>query len=145
MFRVQLTTEDDLEAALTNLEEALRKGESVTEKFLGEFRASVNRGDSEVLVVYERGEAIGVAIVAYRLNVAAGSRFASVEELHVSLAARRRGVGRALLEMIGRRCRARGVSYVEVQAVDQTAQAFYESVGYEISEGVRVMSCSYAL
>ncbi len=87
---------------------------------------------------------VGVAMLAFRLNVSAGVSFASVEELNVSSEARGRGVGRALLEAVEERCRARDVSYVEVQTDDEAA-AFYEACGYEPEMSVRVLSQSVAL
>ncbi len=144
-FRVEPATGDGLDAPLSLLAGSLREGDPLSETFLAEFRGVVEKGDFEVLAVYERGAVIGVTILSYRLSISAGDLFASVEELYVRPDARRRGVGRDLLEEVGRCCKARGVSYVEVQAVDDAAEVFYESVGYENEEGVRVMSCSYAL
>lgn len=144
-FRVELATGDGLDAPIRLLAGSLREGDPLSETFLTKFRGAVEKGDSEVLAVYEHGAVIGVAVLSYRLSISAGDLFVSVEELYVRPDARRRGVGRALLEKVGQRCRARGVSYVEVQAVDDAAEVFYESVGYENEEGVRVMSCSYAL
>ena len=82
---------------------------------------------------------VGVAILSYALNVSAAGMFASIEELHVSPGARRRGVGRALLMAVEERCAARGVSYVEVQTDDEAVE-FYEASGYEREEGVLVLS-----
>jgi hypothetical protein len=45
---------------------------------------------------------------------------------------------------VGKRCRARSVSYVEVQTDDEAA-AFYSVLGYEPQPGARVLSRSYAL
>ena len=86
---------------------------------------------------------VGVAVLAFRPNVSAGAPFASIEDFYVRTDARRRGVGRALLEAVGERCRARGVSYVEVQT-DEEAAPFYAALGYEPEPGVQVLSRSYA-
>jgi GNAT superfamily N-acetyltransferase len=134
-----------LDAPLSLLEGSLREGDPLSETFLVELRGVVEKGDFEIIAVYEHGAAIGVAVLSYRLSISAGDLFASVEELYVRPDARRRGVGQALLEEVGRCCEARGISYVEVQAVDDVAEAFYESAGYQNEEGVRVMSRSYAL
>lgn len=144
-LRVELAAGDGLDAPIRLLADSLREGEPLSETFLAGFRDRVERGDFEVIIAYEDGAIIGVAVVSYRLSVSAGSLFASVEEVYVKPNARRRGVGRALLEEVGRRCRARRVSYVEVQAVDGAAESFYESAGYENEESVRVMSRSYTL
>ena len=87
---------------------------------------------------------VGVVVLAFRLNISAGASFASIEDLYVGTDARRRGVGRALLAAVGERCRARGISYVEVQA-DEEAAPFYAALGYEPEPGVRVFSRSHAL
>lgn len=89
--------------------------------------------------------AVGVAILAYRLNIAAGGRFASLEDIYVSPEARRRGVGRALIQAVQQRCKAQNVSYVEVQVDDESAEVFYAACGYEREPDARVMSISYVL
>ena len=89
------------------------------------------------------GAPVGVAVLAFRLNVSAGASFASIEDLYLSPDARGRGAGRALIEAVEERCRARGVSYVEVQTDDEAAP-FYEACGYESETGVRMLSRSVA-
>ena len=89
-------------------------------------------------------EPVGVVVLAFRLNISAGVTFASIEDLYVSPGAGGRGVGRALLEAVEERCRARGVSYVEVQTQEEAAP-FYEACGYGPETGVRVLSQSVAL
>ncbi len=91
-----------------------------------------------------RGAPVGVAVLAFRLNLSAGASFASIEDLYVSPDARGRGAGRALLEAVEERCRARDVSYIEAQT-DEEVAAFYEACGYEPETGVRVLSQSVAL
>ena len=131
---------DLLGEGLGLLEEALREGEPVPESFVEELRGAVERGDLEMLAAREETErVIGVVLLSYGLNVSAGGPFASIEELHVSAEARRRGVGRALLAAVEERCAARGISYVEVQTDDEAA-AFYKAAGYEQEEGVLVLS-----
>jgi GNAT superfamily N-acetyltransferase len=94
-----------------------------------------------VLMAWGEGRVIGVAVLAYRLNVSAAGLFASIEDLYVRPESRRQGVGRALLEEAAERCKIRGVSYVEVQ-IDDEAAAFYSAMGYEPDSGVRVFSRS---
>jgi GNAT superfamily N-acetyltransferase len=127
------------------LEGFLRDGEPVPEGFAEALRAAVERGVVEVLAAREEGRVVGVAVLAYRLSVSAAGPFASIEDLYVEPGARRRGVGRALLEAVGERCTSRGVSYVEAQAEDEEAVAFYAAVGYEEEPGVRVFSRSHVL
>lgn len=143
--RVVLSGRRDLDAPLSLLEESLRDGEPVPEAFAELLAEAVERGDLEVMTATTEGRAVGAAILAYRLNVAAGGRFASLEDLYVSPEYRRRGVGRALIGAVKQRCESRNVSCVEVQVEEEMAEAFYVACGYEREPGVRVMSVSYAL
>ena len=115
------------------------------EAFVGRFREAAEAGNLEVLAAWGEGRVIGVAVLAYRLNIAASGLFASIEDLYVRPEARRKGVGRALLEAAAGRCRIRDVSYVEAQVEDGEAAAFYSALGYEPEPGLRVFSRSYAL
>jgi GNAT superfamily N-acetyltransferase len=107
---------------------------------------AVEAGDIEVLAARAElgGATVGVAVLAFRLSVSAGTFFASIEDLHVSPDARGRGAGRTLLEAVEELCRARGVSYVEVQT-DEEAVSFYGACGYEPETGVEVLSYSVTL
>lgn len=136
----------DLTEALSFLGEELRDGENVPLTFTEWLKKAVEKGDLEVLAARAELWAglVGVAVLAFRPNVSAGITFASIEDLYVRTDARRRGVGRALLDAVGVRCRARGVSYVEVQTDDE-AEQFYAALGYESEPDVRVLSRSYAL
>ena len=135
----------ELAEPLRLLEEFLRDGELVPESFARRLREAVEAGEFEVLAARAEGRVVGVAVLAYRLSISAGGLFASVEDLYVEPDARRRGLGRALLEAVGERCAARGVSYIEAQVEDEEATAFYAAVGYEEEPGVRVFSRSYVL
>jgi GNAT superfamily N-acetyltransferase len=127
------------------LEESLRGGEPVPEDFVEALGEAVEAGELEVLAAREEGHVVGVAVLAYRLSISAAGPFASIEDLYVRPEARRRGVGRTLLEAVGERCASRGVSYAEVQVEDEAAAAFYSALGYEPEPGVRLFSRSYAL
>ena len=135
---------DALSEPLNLLEEALREGEPLPQAFAGRLARDVEGGDLEILTVRSGGRCVGVAVLAFRPAVSLGSDFASVEELHVRPEERGRGLGRALLEAVERRCRGRGVSYVEVQT-DEEAAPFYEALGFEPEEEVGVLSLSYEL
>ena len=115
------------------------------EVFNGELREAVEAGNLEVLAASSEGSMLGVAVVAFRLNISAGGPFASIEDLYVRPESRRRGVGRALLEAVAQRCKIRDVSYVEAQVEDEEAAAFYASLGYELEPDVQVFSRSYTL
>lgn len=102
-------------------------------------------GVAEVLVARDPAseEIAGVALVGYRLNLASGGRFASFEELHVAPEYRGRGVGRALLAEVERRCAARGISYIEAQIISESVD-FFLAAGYEEEEDLKVLSRSIA-
>jgi len=139
---VEVALPTGLAEPLALLEEALRDGDPVPEDFADRLRKAVEAGDVEVLAARAENQLLGVALLAYRLNVSAGGLFASVEDLYVRPGARRRGVGRALLQAAGERCEERGISYVEVQVEEKEAELLYAAVGYEPETGVRVLSRS---
>lgn len=114
--------------------------------FAGQLARAVEAGDIEVLAARTepRRRPAGAALLAFRPSISAGALIASIEDLYVRPDARCTGIGRALLEAVAERCRARGVSYVEVQTDDEAAP-FYKASGYEPEFGVRVLYCSFAL
>jgi GNAT superfamily N-acetyltransferase len=126
------------------LEEFLRDGEPLPDDFAQALRGAVETGALEVLVARATRSVVGVAVLAYRLNISAVGLFASIEELYVRPDARRQGIGRAMLAAVENRCALRGVSYVEAQVEDEEAAAFYRASGYEPEPGVRVFSRSYS-
>jgi len=85
---------------------------------------------------------VGVLVLAFRLSVSLGGLFASIEDLYVEPEVRDRGFGRALLGAAEDRCRARAVSYTEVQADDEAA-GFYRNLGYEPQHDVSVLHRSH--
>jgi GNAT superfamily N-acetyltransferase len=139
---VEVALPTGLAEPLALLEEALRDGDPVPEDFADRLRKAVEAGDVEVLAVRTEDQLLGVALLAYRLNVSTGGLFASVEDLYVRPIARRRGVGRALLHAADERCEERGISYVEAQVEGKESELFYAAVGYEPETGVRVLSRS---
>ncbi len=132
----------ELSEPLSLLEEALRNAEPLLPSFAEQIARAIERGDLELLVAWVDGEPVGVTVLAFRPSISLGAPFASIEDLYVKPDARRRGVGRTLLEAVGERCKERGVSYVEVQTKE--AAAFYMSLDYEPESGVQVLSRSYA-
>jgi GNAT superfamily N-acetyltransferase len=139
---VEVALPTGLAEPLALLEEALRDGDPVPEGFADRLRKVVEAGDVEVLVARAEDQLLGVVLLAYRLSVSAGGLFASVEELYVRPEARRRGVGRALLQAADEHCEKRGISYVEAQVEGKEAELFYAAVGYEPETGARVLSRS---
>lgn len=146
MISVESSPASNLAEPLGLLERWLRDGESVPETFAMRLGEEVAAGRLEVLVARTEEAAAGVVVIAYRLNISSAGSFASVEDLYVVPDARRRGVGRALLEAVGRRCAVRGVSYVEAQVCAHAdAAALYRTLGYASVPGVRTFARSYAL
>jgi GNAT superfamily N-acetyltransferase len=139
---VEVALPTGLAEPLALLEEALRDGDPVPEYFADRLRKAVEAGDVEVLAARAEDQVLGVALLAYRLNVSAGGIFASVEDLYVRPEARRRGVGRAMLKAVDELCAERGISYVEAQVEEKEAELFYAALGYEPESGVRVLSRS---
>jgi GNAT superfamily N-acetyltransferase len=136
---------DELVEPVQLLEVSLRSGAPVPESFLGKLREAVEVGELEVLAARAEGRVVGVAVLAYRLSISAAGPFASIEDLYVRPEERRRGVGRALLEAVAKRCATRGVSYVEAQVEDKEAEAFFSALGYTAEPEVRVFSRSHSL
>ena len=132
----------ELRGPLHLLEEWLRDGEPVPEEFLRGMRRRVDAGDLEVLAAHLEGRMVGVLVLAFRPNVSLGSTFASIEDLYVHPRARRRGVGRTLLQAANDRCGERGVSYLEAQVEEGGARALYAASGYEPEPDARVFSRS---
>jgi GNAT superfamily N-acetyltransferase len=95
---IEVVSAPDLAEPLSLLEESLRDGEPVPEAFAIRLRKSIETGDIEVLAARTKDRTLGVAILAYRLNISAGGLFASIEDLYVRPEARRQGVGKALLK-----------------------------------------------
>ena len=139
---VALVPQTSLAQPLVVLEEALRDGDSVPEQLIDRLRKAVELGDVEVFAAWTGEQILGVAVLAYRLNVSAGTLFASIEDLYVRPEARLQGAGRALLEAAHERCTAHGISYVEVQVEKKEAETFYAALGYEPETAVRVLSRS---
>ena len=142
MRPVEVALPTGLAEPLALLEEALRDGDPVPEYFADRLRKAVEAGDVEVLAARAEDQILGVALLAYRLNVSAGGLFASIEDLYVRPEARRRGVGRAMLKAVDELCAERGISYVEAQVEEKEAELFYAALGYEPETGVRVLSRS---
>ena len=145
-IEVHCAAHEQLADPLSFLEESLRGGRPVPLPIAGQLERAVERGDIEVLAARtEPGQGlVGVAVLSFRPNVSAGAPFASIEDLYVRPDARRQGVGQALLTAVEERCRARGISYVEVQTDDEAAP-FYAALGYEPEPDLRVFSRSCPL
>ena len=145
MSPVEVIPATNVTEPLALLEESLRDGEPVSEDFAKRLRRAIQAGDVEVLAALAEGRFVGVLVLAYRLNVSVSGHFASIEDLYVRPEARRQGAAGALLEAVDNRCIERGISYVEVQVEDATAEAFYAALGFEPERSIQVLSRSLAI
>jgi GNAT superfamily N-acetyltransferase len=77
------------------------------------------------------GEAVGFAFWFYNLSTFEGRHGLYLEDLYVRPAARGRGVGKALLARLARRCVDEGLARMEWAVLDWNAPAiaFYDSLG----------------
>ncbi len=82
-------------------------------------------------------KAIGFVCLAHRPQVRMGGRVASIEELVVTQAWRRKGVGRELLKCAVERARILGVKKLEIQTLTASspdATAFLQSCGFAVAD-----------
>ena len=94
----------------------------------------VSHPEMELLVAADAlDKAIGIVCLAHRPQIRLGGRVASIEELMVTQAWRRKGVGRELLKRAVERSRVLGVKRLEIQsltAVAPEAAAFFVACGF---------------
>jgi ribosomal protein S18 acetylase RimI-like enzyme len=93
-----------------------------------------DRPQYAILVAEKEGErVIGLLSASQRWTLWHAGPCALIEELVVDEDARRRGVGRALVEAAVEWARAQGCSEVEVSTDpdNASAQAFYQRLGFE--------------
>lgn len=136
---------EDLRGPLRLLEAELREREPLPDELVEALARAVRAGEADVISAREpdSDEVVGAALVYYRLNLASGGYFASFEELHVAPESRGRGVGRALLAEVERRCSDRGISYLEAQIIAESVP-FFLAAGYEPEPDLQVLSRSIA-
>ncbi|MEA2386199.1 MAG: hypothetical protein QOJ22_373 [Thermoleophilaceae bacterium] len=103
-----------------------------------EIRANVERimagGDGEYLLgaADEHGQAAGVCQLRFRWSVWTSAEDCWMEDLYVRDAARRSGLGRALVEAALDRARERGCRRIELDVNEDNAaaRALYEACGF---------------
>jgi ribosomal protein S18 acetylase RimI-like enzyme len=95
----------------------------------------VDGGETDVLVAGSPPH--GVAVVRYRRSLFTPGLESYLAELYVVPDRRGRGIGRALLETVLDRARARGADYIELNTDegDDAAMALYESAGFHSGHG----------
>jgi ribosomal protein S18 acetylase RimI-like enzyme len=94
-------------------------------------RAVLAEPATTLLVARLDGEIAGMALLLTLTTFAGGSGY--VEEVAVDTAARRRGVGRALILALLDLARQRGIRFVDLTSrpAREAANALYRSVGFE--------------
>jgi ribosomal protein S18 acetylase RimI-like enzyme len=102
------------------------------ESMLASVERIIARDDAEYLLAGD-GDPVAVAQVRYRWSVWWEAEDCWLEDLFVSEAARGAGLGRALVEAVVERARARGCRRVEldVNSENPAAQALYRSLGFD--------------
>ena len=93
------------------------------------FATLVDRSDTLLAVAEDQSAGIsGYVLVSVHLTLFANGPVAWVEELMVSPASRRSGVGTSLMDAAERWARAQGAAYVALAT--RRAGDFYEALGY---------------
>lgn len=101
-------------------------------------RALAQPGPERVLLAFVSGEPVGFLCGVIYRSACYWRASAQVTELYVTPAHRRQGVARGLVERFLAACRQGGVGEVTLAtgANNQTAQAFYQSLGFVPSQEV---------
>lgn len=104
------------------------------------FREFVGDPATEVLLVEGEGTPLGYVVVVGvdhpSQAFAPARRWALIDQIAVVPGARRTGVGRVLMDAAENSARRRGYAelQLDVRAHNEGARAFYESLGFEISQ-----------
>jgi len=100
-----------------------------------DFRRRLQDRDHQVVVCEEEGKVVGYAAVSLRMHppVLEPRLVGYVTDICVAPAARRRGVGRALVDALREWCRSRGLRVILLRAacLNQTSQAFWRRMGWQ--------------
>ena len=86
---------------------------------------------AEVLIAYERDQAVGFALFFHNFSTFVGRPGIYLEDLYVKPHARGRGIGRALLSFLARLAKERGCGRLEWAVLDwnEPAIRFYKNLG----------------
>lgn len=95
----------------------------------------------EVWLAMEADRAVGYVVLCLGWSLEYRGRDAFIDEIFVAPDARRRGLGRRLMELAVDRCRALEVRalHLEVEGVNAKAHALYRSLGFKDNDR-RLMS-----
>lgn len=128
-FKVRPARRGDAQGIVAILNEAGATADTQT------FTWIISHPEMEVLVAADAlDKVIGVVSLSHRPLLKVGGRAATIDELGVSRAWHRRGVGRELLKRAVERARVLGVKRLEVQTfqgVTPELDAFFKATGFE--------------
>ena len=98
----------------------------------------ISHPEMELLVAADAlDKAIGFVTLSHRPMLKTGGRAATIDELNVTAAWKRKGVGRELLRRAVERAKVLSVKRLEVQTygpVDAGLTAFFKACGFELAE-----------
>jgi GNAT superfamily N-acetyltransferase len=88
--------------------------------------------DARTFAMIAGSPAVGMGLVTLRPNVWYDGQVALLDELYVVPELRSQGVGAAMIDLLVRTCRSRGVDLIEINVdeADVDAQRFYERHGF---------------
>ncbi|MER2563951.1 MAG: GNAT family N-acetyltransferase [Myxococcaceae bacterium] len=128
-FKVRPARRGDAQGIVAILNEAGATADTQT------FTWIISHPEMEVLVAADSlDKVIGVVSLSHRPLLKVGGRAATIDELGVSRAWHRRGVGRELVKRAVERARVLGVKRLEVQTfqgVTPELEAFFKASGFE--------------
>ena len=136
-MRVWRASAEDAEA-VSQLMVRFRDDLGATRPPAEEIRASVERiiadDRAQFLLAADGARPLGVCQLRYRWSVWTSAEDCWLEDLYVTDEARRRGVGRALIEAALEAARERGCRRIEldVDEVNEAALALYRSCGFSL-------------
>ena len=133
-FRIRIAGRQDVEAIARLARELYIHERDPIEHFTADAVLRDGFGDApqfEVLLAEIDGEAVGYALFEESYDTASASRGLYLCDLHVTGAARRSGIGQALVAAVARVAKARGKSGIwwEAKAWNDAAKTFYRSLG----------------
>lgn len=128
-FKVRPARRGDAQGIVAILNEAGATADTQT------FTWIISHPEMEVLVAADAlDKVIGVVSLSHRPLLKVGGRAATIDELGVSRAWHRRGVGRELVKRAVERAKVLGVKRLEVQTfqgVTAELEAFFKATGFE--------------
>ena len=133
---VRLIAEDDRDAWLPLFRDYIAfYEETVSENVIELTWRRLLAQDSGMLALIaedETGQALGIATLVFHRSTWSPTWYCYLEDLFVSSRARRRGVGRALIEACYAEADRRGATrvYWATQAKNATARRLYDTVGH---------------